>query len=77
MAEILSKILGKKRGKIGDLISDHDLTNLRFGANYFFYQNILCDHCLHDYHLYIRKMLTNREMINFKKWDFFRFFFIL
>ena len=26
----------KKRGKIGDLVSDHDLTNLRFGANYFF-----------------------------------------
>ena len=24
---ILSKILGKKRRKIGDLISDHDLTN--------------------------------------------------
>ena len=26
-AEILSKILGKKRRKIGDLISYHDLTN--------------------------------------------------
>ena len=36
--------------------------------------SILCAHCLHDYHLYIRKMLTNREMINFQKWDFFRFF---
>ena len=27
LAEILSKIHGKKRGKIEDLISDHDLTN--------------------------------------------------
>ena len=37
----------------------------------------LCDHCLQDYHLYIRKMLTNREMIDFQKLDFFRFFFII
>ena len=22
-------------------------------------------------------MLTNRDMVNFQKWDFFRFFFIL
>ena len=42
-----------------------------------FYSSILCDHCLHDFHLYIRKILTNREMVNFQKWDFFRFFFIL
>ena len=27
LAEILSKIFVKKRGKIGDLINDHDLTN--------------------------------------------------
>ena len=27
LAEILSKILGKKRRKIGDLICDYDLTN--------------------------------------------------
>ena len=39
-----------------------------------FYQNILCDRCLHDYHLYVRKMLTNREMVNFQKWDFFSIF---
>ena len=33
---------------------------------------ILCDHCvcLYDVHLYIRRMLTNREMVNFQKWDF-------
>ena len=31
-----SKILGKKRRKIRDLICDHDLTNYRFGANLFF-----------------------------------------
>ena len=43
----------------------------------FFYQNILCDHCLYDLRLYIRKMLTNREMVNFQKWNFLRFFFIL
>ena len=42
-----------------------------------FYQNILCDHCLRDLHLYIWKILTNREMVNFQKWDFFRFFFKL
>ena len=42
-----------------------------------FYLIILCDYCLHDYHLYIRKMLTNREIVNFQKWDFFQFFFIL
>ena len=24
--------------------------------------------------LYIRKMLTNREMVNFEKWDFLQFF---
>ena len=33
------------------------------------------DHCLHDLHLYIQKMLTYREMVNFQKWDFFRFFY--
>ena len=30
-----------------------------------FFLNILCNHCLHDYHLYIGKMLTNKEMVNF------------
>ena len=67
----------KKRRKIEDLICDLYLTNKRFGVNLFFYQILLCDHCLQDYHLYIRKMLTNREMVNFQKWGFFRFFFIL
>ena len=33
--------------------------------------SILCDHCLHDLHLNILKMLTNKEMVNFQKWDFF------
>ena len=36
LAEILSKILVKKRRKIGDLIYDHGLTNKRFGANLIF-----------------------------------------
>ena len=34
---------------------------------------------IEDYHslgLYIRKILTNREMVNFQKLDFLRFFFI-
>ena len=57
--EILSKIFVKKRRKIGALIYDHGLTNYRFGANLFFL-NILCDHYLHDLHLYIWKMLTKR-----------------
>ena len=26
-------------------------------------------------HLFIRKLLTNREMVNFQKWDFFLFAF--
>ena len=39
-----------------------------------FYKYISCDHSLHDYHLYIWKMLTKRDMVNFQKWDFFRFF---
>ena len=37
------------------------------------HQNILCDHCLHDLNLYIRKMSTNREMVIFQKWFFFDF----
>ena len=36
LAEILSKILVKKRRKIGDLIYNHGLTNERFGANLIF-----------------------------------------
>ena len=35
--------------------------------------NILCDHCLHDLGLYTRKILTNREMVNFQKMYFLRF----
>ena len=26
---------------------------------------------MHDLHIYIPKMLTNREMVNFQKWDYF------
>ena len=36
LAEILSKIHGKRLRKFGDLICDHDLTNKRFGASLFF-----------------------------------------
>ena len=37
------------------------------------YSNILCDHCFHDLGLYIQKLLTNKEMVNFQKLDFLRF----
>ena len=77
LADILSKIFVKKRRKIGDIIYDHGLPNLLCGANLIFIKNILCDHDLHDLHLYIQKMLTYREMVNYKKWNFFRFFVIL
>ena len=40
LTEIISKMFGKDRRKIGDLIYNHDLTNKEFGANSFFYQNI-------------------------------------
>ena len=36
LAEIISKIFVKKRGKIVDLTYDHGLTNERFGANLIF-----------------------------------------
>ena len=72
LAEILNIFFVKKRRQIGDLIYDLGLTN-----QLNFYLNRLCDHCLHDLHIYIRKMLTKIEMVNFQKWDFFRFFFIL
>ena len=36
LAVLLSKIFVKKRRKIGDLIHDHGLTKLRFGANFNF-----------------------------------------
>ena len=41
---------------------------------YFFKKNILCDRCLHNYHLYIQKMLTYREMLNFQKLGLFCMF---
>ena len=36
LAEILNKIFVKKRRKIGDVIYDYGLTNLRFGASLIF-----------------------------------------
>ena len=41
----------------------------------YFFLNILCDHCLHALHLYIRKMLKNREMVNFKNGTFSNFLY--
>ena len=41
LAEILSRILGKKRRQVGDLICDHDLTNQLFGASLFFLLNYI------------------------------------
>ena len=36
-----------------------------------FFSNILCDHCLHDLHLYIQKRLSDREMVNLNKMGLF------
>ena len=58
-------MFGKILTEIGDLIYYHDLANLRFDANLFFYQKLLWNHCLHDLRLYIQKMMTKREMVNF------------
>ena len=41
LAKILSKILGKKRSKIGDLIFDHDLTNNDLVPPYFLLKYIM------------------------------------
>ena len=39
--------------------------------------NILWDHFLYDLELYIvRKILNNRDLVNFQKFDFLRLFFI-
>ena len=61
----------KSNGNLGPNL-DHDLT---IWCQLFFYQNKLCEHCLHFIRLYM-KMLTNREMVNFQLSDFLRFFFI-
>ena len=68
LAEILSIFFVIKRRKIGELIYDH-----RLQFNYFVPTFFLLKHCLHDLHLCIQKMLTNREMVNCHKWDIFRF----
>ena len=72
LAEILGKILLKKGRKIGDLIYE-----LSIWCQLNLYYTMLCDYCLRDLHLYIWKMLTDREMVNFQKWDFFRFFYTI
>ena len=62
--ENFNKLLEKKnKGKFGNLF-----TIIWWNNDYV--PAFLCDHCLHDVHLYIRKKLTNREMVNFQKWDF-------
>ena len=58
-------IIRKKRRKIWDLINDNDLTNKRFGANF---KKIIY---MHDLHIYIRKMLTDREIVNVQKCGFY------
>ena len=60
----------KKKKKLYFAITAHTWYQL-------YLSKILCDHCLHGLHFYSRKMLTNREMVIFQKWVFFRFFFIL
>ena len=64
MVDILSKIFREKQSKIGDRSYDHDLSNSQFGANLFFtkiyYATSACM-------TYIRKMLNNREMVDFQR----------
>ena len=68
LAEISSKIfVKKKQRKTWDLILRSWFDILTIWCQLNFYKNILCDHCLHNLHLYIRKMLTSREMVSFKK----------
>ena len=64
LAEILGKIFVKRRRKIGDLIYNHGLTNLRFGANLIFNKIY---NAITACNPYIRKMLTKSEMITFQK----------
>ena len=61
----------KKWRKIGELIYDHGLTKLRFGAKLILIKIYYAITACTIYTFYIWKMLTNREMVNFQKWDFF------
>ena len=73
LAEFFSKIFVKKPKEnwVPYLRSRFDKLTIWCQLN--FYLNMLCDHCLHDLHLYIWNMLTNREMVNFQKRDPSRF----
>ena len=63
-------MFGKKSdGKFGTLFTISDLVPTNFLLN------ILCDHCLHDLHLYIWKMFTYREVVNFQNGTFFDFLY--
>ena len=62
LAEILSKIFVKKTKEIWGPYLQSWFDKLTILCQLNFYQNILCDHCLHDLYLYIQKMLTNREI---------------
>ena len=74
LAENLSnlKIFVKNKWKFGTLFTIM-IWQIKDLVKTIFNKIILCDHCWHDLHLYIWKMLTNREMVNFQKGDFFRF----
>ena len=76
LADILSKIFVKKTKENWGPYLRSWFDKLTMWCQLNFYKNILCDHDLHDLHLYIQKMLTYREMENFQKWDFFGFFVI-
>ena len=67
----------KNEGKLGTLLAImvwqiNDLVPTIFFIK-IYYATTACTTA----NLYIRKMLTNREIINFQKWDFFRLIFIL
>ena len=67
LAEILSKIFVIKTKENWPPYLRSWFDKLTIWCQLNFYQNILCNHCLHDLHLYIWKMLTNREMVNLRK----------
>ena len=67
LAEILGKMFVKKTKENWRPYLRSWFDKLTLWCQLNFYQNILCDHCLHYLHFYIQKMLTNREMVIFQK----------
>ena len=62
--EIFSKLFGKKRREIRDLIYNQDLINFRFGVDLFLLKYIIRSLLARITHLHL-EILTSREMGNF------------